>query len=93
RRMQAEQFRGNESQRPTRTEWETDLGPFLAAEAAKRGLPLQVEDAGLRILIDATWRDYVFDEAFTKLVPIQISRAAQRHGESPPALVGMLAEM
>ncbi len=93
RRMQAEQFRGNEPQRPTRTEWENDLGPFLATEAAKRGLPIQVGDTGLRILLDASWRDYVFDEAFTKLVPIQITRAAQRQGESPPALVGMLAEM
>jgi len=69
------------------------VGPFIAAEAAKRGLPLQVVPEGLRLRIAGAWRDYGYDTAFTKFVPIRIARSAQRQGAAPPALVGMVSEL
>ncbi|MFQ5600849.1 MAG: glutamate synthase-related protein [Candidatus Krumholzibacteriia bacterium] len=92
-RMEAAQVHGNESQRPTAEEWDRDVGPFVTAEAAKRGLPIQVVPGGLRIRLAGEWREYACGEAFTKYVPIRISRSAQRLGEAPPALVGMVEEL
>ncbi len=93
RRMEQAQFHGNDAVPPSRDEWQKELGPFLAAEAARRGLPLQVAPEGLRILLDGAWRDYAYDACFTKYVPRRIPRSAQRQGEAPPALVGMVAEL
>jgi glutamate synthase domain-containing protein 2 len=93
RRMEPEQFHGNESLRPSADEWRHEIAPFLGAEADQRGLPIRMLPEGLRIRIGDEWREYSFDEAFTKYVPIRISRSAQRLGEAPPALVGMLDEL
>jgi len=93
RRMEAAQFHGNAPQRPTPEEWEREVGPFIAAHAHQRGLPLEITPGGMRLAVGGEWRDYAFDAAFTKYVPIRIPKSVQRQGIAPPALIGMVGEM
>jgi hypothetical protein len=93
RRMEAAQSHGNAAEPATAAEWDAEVGPFVAAEAARRGLPLEVVPGGLRIALGGDWREYACGDAFVKYVPIRIPRSIQRQGVAPPALVGMVDEL
>jgi len=93
KRMEAAQFHGNAATPVDVAEWDTEVGPFIAAEAAKRGMPLEVVPGGMRLLVGGTWRDYACGDAFTKYVPVKVPKAIQRQGVAPPALVHMLDEL
>jgi hypothetical protein len=93
RRMEPAQSHGNAAEPTTAAEWDAEVGPFVAAEAARRGLPIEVVPGGLRIALDGAWRDYACGDAFVKHTPIRIPRAVQRQGVAPPALVGMVDEL
>jgi glutamate synthase domain-containing protein 2/glutamate synthase domain-containing protein 3 len=92
KRMQPEQVRGNEAAPVTVEEWDEALGAFVASAAAERGLPIEVQPGGLRILLHGTWREYSCDEAFTRYQPISVPRSVLRQGIAPPALVNMVPE-
>ena len=73
-------------------EWNDEVGPFLAAEAARRGLPMEVVPGGIHIALGGEWRDYACAD-ITKFVPIRLPKSVQRQGVAPPALVGMVDEL
>jgi hypothetical protein len=93
RRMEPAQFRGNAAEPVGDAEWDAEVGPFVAAEAAKRTLPVQVVPGGLRIQLCGEWREYACGEAFVRYTPVKVPRSVQRQGVSPPALVHMLDEL
>jgi hypothetical protein len=93
RRMEPAQWHGNEATPVTPDEWDSEVGPFVAAHAGERGLPLEVVPGGLRIRLGGAWRDYACGDAFTRYAPVKVPRSVQRHGVSPPALVHMLDEL
>jgi glutamate synthase domain-containing protein 3 len=93
KRMEDAQWHGNEATPVTATEWDAEVGPFIAAQASQRGLPMEVDPGGFRIKLGGTWRDYACGDAFTRYAPVKVPRSVQRHGVAPPALVHMLDEL
>ena len=91
-RMESAQVHGNQADPVTVAEWDAEVGPFIAAHARKRGLPLEVVPGGMRLALGGVWRD--FDcSAFSKYTPIRIPKSVQRQGVAPPSLIGMLDEL
>ncbi|OGF05507.1 MAG: hypothetical protein A2W00_01375 [Candidatus Eisenbacteria bacterium RBG_16_71_46] len=86
------QYHGNVLTGISPEEWSGDVGPFIAREAARRGVPIRVEGEHLTVRLAGEWRRWRFDEAFAKLVPIKVAKAAQEQGVAPPALVQIVAE-
>ena len=93
RRMERAQSYGNLAEPVEAVEWDTEVGPFVAAEAAKRGLPIEQFPGGVRLCIDGDWREYGCGEAFLRYTPVRVPRSVQRQGVAPPALVHMLDEL
>ncbi len=93
RALEAGQVHGNAGEPVTVEEWDAEVGPFIAAEAAKRSLPMQVVPGGFRIQLGGEWRDYACGDAFMRYTPIRVPKSIQRQGVAPPALVGMLDEL
>jgi glutamate synthase domain-containing protein 2/glutamate synthase domain-containing protein 3 len=93
RTLEPAQVHGNQAEPVTAAEWDAELGPFVAAEAATRSLPMQVVPGGFRIQLGGAWRDLACGEAFTRYTPIKVPKSVQRQGVSPPALVGMVDEL
>jgi len=91
-RMEPAQVRGNLATPLGADEWDAEVGPFVAHEAAQRGLPIEVKRGGLRIQLDGTWRDLTCGEAFTRYEPVSVPKSVQRQGIAPPALVNMVPE-
>ncbi len=52
-----------------------------------------MQPSGIRLALEGAWREYSYEDAFTKYVPIRIPKSAQRLGEAPPALIGMVDEL
>jgi len=92
RRMERAQVHGNEAEPVSVEEWNGEVAAFIATEADKRGLPLEVNAEGLRVRLNGDWREYACGEAFTRYVPIRIPKRVQRLGVAPPALVNMVPE-
>jgi hypothetical protein len=86
------QYHGNVLTAITPEEWARDLGPFVAREARRRGLPIRVEGEHLTIRLEGAWRRWRYDEAFTKLIPIKVAKASQQAGVTPPQLVQIVGE-
>jgi glutamate synthase domain-containing protein 3 len=86
------QYRGNVLSAITSDEWAKELGPFIAREARRRGVPVRVEGEHITVRLEGEWRRWRYDEAFAKLIPIKVAKAAQEKGVVPPALVQIVAE-
>ena len=86
------QYRGNVLSSIPPEEWTEEVGPFITSEARRRGLPIRVDGDYLTIRLEGQWRRWRYDEAFTRLVPIKVAKAAQQQGIAPPALVRIVAE-
>src|SRR5439155_8058510 len=80
------QYRGNVLSAITPEEWAKDLGPFLGAEARRRGLPIRIEGEHVTVRLEGEWRRWRYDEAFAKLIPLKVAKAAQEKGIVPRAL-------
>ena len=91
-RLDPAQYHGNVLTAITPEEWTKDLGPFVAREARRRGLPIRIEGEHITVRLEGQWQRWRFDEAFTKLIPIKVAKAAQAQGVVPPALVQMSGE-
>jgi glutamate synthase domain-containing protein 2 len=91
-RLDPAQYHGNVLTAITPEEWAKDLGPFVAREAGRRGLPIRVEGEHITVRLDGQWQRWRHDEAFAKLIPIKVAKAAQEKGVVPPALVQMGGE-
>ncbi|HTK31392.1 MAG TPA: glutamate synthase-related protein [Candidatus Saccharimonadaceae bacterium] len=91
-RLDAAQYRGNVLNAIGAEEWSRDLAPLLAREARRRGLPLRIEGEHLMLRLDGEWRRWRFDEAFAKLVPLKVAKAAQQAGIAPRSLKQMVGE-
>jgi glutamate synthase domain-containing protein 3 len=86
------QYHGNVLSAITPEEWSREVGPFIAREARRRGVPLRVEGEHLMLRLEGEWRRWRHDEAFTKLIPIKVAKAMQEKGVVPPALVQIVGE-
>ena len=86
------QYRGNVLSSIPREEWTQQVAPFLAAESRRRSLPIRIDGDYLTIRLEGHWRRWRYDEAFARLVPIKVAKAAQQQGISPPALVQLVGE-
>jgi glutamate synthase domain-containing protein 3 len=86
------QYRGNVLSAITPEEWAKDLGPFIAREARRRGAPIRIEGEHVTVRLEGEWRRWRYDEAFAKLIPIKVAKAAQEQGVSPPQLTQIVAE-
>ena len=91
-RLDPAQYRGNVRDVPTPSEWESELAPMLAREARRRGLPLRVEGDSIALRLQGEWHTWRYDQAFARLVPLKVHRAAQQQGVTPPQLVQIVAE-
>jgi len=91
--LEPAQFHGNQADPVTAAEWDAEVGPFIAARARERGLPMQVVAGGFRIQLGGAWREFACDDAFTRYAPIKVPKSVQRQGVAPPALVGMVDEL
>jgi hypothetical protein len=73
-------------------EWANDVAPFIRAESKRRGLPLRIDGEYLTLRLEGQWRRWRYDEAFARLIPIKVAKAAQQQGVAPPALVHIVGE-
>ncbi|MBI1796601.1 MAG: hypothetical protein HYR74_06065 [Candidatus Eisenbacteria bacterium] len=86
------QYHGNVLTAITPAEWADDLGPFIAREARRRGLPVRIEGEHVTVRLAGQWQRWRYDEAFAKLIPIKVAKASQQAGVVPRALVQMGGE-
>jgi hypothetical protein len=86
------QYHGNVLSAITPEEWLREVGPLLAREAKRRGLPIRVEREHFMIKLDGDWRRWHYEEAFAKLIPLKVARAAQQAGITPRQLTQIVAE-
>jgi hypothetical protein len=86
------QYHGNVLSAITPEEWRGELGPFVAREAARRGVPVRVEGEHITVRLEGEWRRWRYDEAFAKLIPLKVAKAAQEQGVAPPQLVQIVGE-
>ncbi len=91
-RLDPAQYHGNVLSAITPEEWAKDLGPFVQREARRRGLPIRIEGEHITVRLEGQWRRWRYDEAFAKLLPIKVAKAAQEQGVVPPALVQIVGE-
>src|ERR1019366_6589688 len=73
-------------------DWRTLVGPFIASEARRRGLPLRVEGDELVLRLQGEWRRYRYEEAFVQLVPQKVARKLAKQGVTPPQLEQLVGE-
>jgi glutamate synthase domain-containing protein 3 len=86
------QYHGNVLSAITPDEWANDLGPFLAREAKRRGLPIRIEGEHITVRLEGEWRRWTYSEAFAKIIPVKVAKAAQEQGITPLALTQIVAE-
>jgi hypothetical protein len=91
-RLDPAQYHGNVLSSIPPEEWAREVAPFITAEARRRGLPIRVDGDYMTIRLEGQWRRWRYDEAFARLVPIKVAKAAQQQGIAPPALVQIVAE-
>jgi len=91
-RLEPAQYHGNVIEEITAAEWAADLAPFLAAEAARRGAPLRVEDDEVVLRVQGEWKRRRYDECFIQLVPQKVSRRLAKRGVTPPQLTQPVEE-
>jgi hypothetical protein len=86
------QYHGNVVSELTSDDWRTLVGPFIAGEARRRGLPLRVEGDELVLRLQGEWRRYRYDEAFVQLIPQKVARKLAKQGVTPPQLEQLVGE-
>jgi hypothetical protein len=86
------QYRGNVLSAITPEEWAEELGPFVAREAARRGVPVRIEGEHVTVRLEGEWRRWRYDEAFAKLIPLKVAKASQQQGVAPPQLAQIVGE-
>jgi hypothetical protein len=91
-RLEPAQYRGNVLSAIAPDEWAKELGPFVAREAKRRGLPIRIEGEHVTVRLEGEWRRWRYDEAFAKLIPIKVAKASQQQGVAPPQLVQIVGE-
>jgi len=91
-RLEPAQYHGNVLEEITEHEWRDELAPYLAAEAARRGVPLRVEGDDLVIRLAGEWRRWRYDQCFIQLVPQKVARRLARRGVTPPQLTQLVEE-
>jgi hypothetical protein len=91
-RLDPAQYRGNVLSAITPGEWSGELGPFVAREAARRGVPVRIEGEHVTVRLEGEWRRWRYDEAFAKLIPLKVAKASQEQGVTPPQLAQIVAE-
>jgi len=92
RALDPAQYHGNVVCEITPEEWRELIGPFIAAEARRRGLPLRVEGDELVVRLQGEWRRFAFDESFVQLVPRKVARKLAKQGVTPPQLEQIVQE-
>jgi len=91
-RLDPAKYHGNVIGEITAAEWAGDLAPFLAAEAARRGVPLRVEDDEVMLRLQGEWKRWRYDDCFIQLVPQKVSRRLATRGVTPPQLAQLVEE-
>ena len=91
-RLDPRQYRGNVVEDITEDEWREQLAPFLASEAARRGVPISVESDEVAVRLCGQWRRWRYDECFIQLVPQKVSRRLAKRGITPPQLAQLVEE-
>ena len=91
-RLDPAQYRGNVLSGITPEEWSKDLAPFIEREARRRGAPIRIEGDSLRVRLEGEWQRWRYDEAFAKIIPVKVAKAAQELGIVAPALAQIVAE-
>jgi glutamate synthase domain-containing protein 2 len=86
------QYHGNVLSAIAPGEWGEELGPFVAREAARRGVPVRIEGEHITVRLEGEWRRWRYDEAFAKLIPLKVAKAAQEQGVVAPQLAQIVAE-
>jgi glutamate synthase domain-containing protein 3 len=86
------QYHGNVLSAISPEEWARELGPFVAREAARRGVPVRIEGEHITVRLEGEWRRWRYDEAFAKLIPVKVAKAAQEQGVVAPQLAQIVAE-
>jgi hypothetical protein len=91
-RLDPAQYHGNVVSRITPEEWQKELAPFLARDARRRGLPVRIEGDHVTVRLEGEWQRWSYEEAFAKLIPLKVARAAQQQGVVAPQLAQIVAE-
>ncbi len=91
-RLDPKQYHGNVLSAIASDEWANVLGPFVARESKRRGLPIRIEGDHITIRLEGEWKRWRYDEAFAKLIPIKVAKAAQQQGITAPQLAQIVAE-
>jgi len=91
-KLDPDQYRGNVLSAISPAEWSEELGPLVAREAARRGVPVRVEGEHITVRLEGEWRRWRYDEAFAKLIPLKVAKAAQEQGLVAPQLAQIVAE-
>ncbi len=91
-RLEPAQYRGNVIEELAAHEWRDELAPYLAAEAARRGVPLRVEGDDVLVRLAGEWKRWRYDECFIQLVPQKVSRRLAKRGVTPPQLAHLVEE-
>jgi hypothetical protein len=91
-KLEPAQYHGNLLSAISAAEWSEELGPFVAREAKKRGLPIRIEGEHVTVRLEGEWRRWRYDEAFAKLIPIKVAKASQQQGVVAPQLVQIVGE-
>jgi len=91
-RLDPVQYAGNVLSTILPEEWTSELAPFLGREAKRRGLAVRIEGDSLSVRLEGTWRRWRYDEAFCKLIPLKVAKAAQQMGIVAPQLKQIVGE-
>jgi len=86
------QYRGNVLSAIAPEEWAREVAPFVAREAARRGVPVRIEGEHITVRLGGEWRRWRYDEAFAKLIPLKVAKASQEQGVVAPQLTQIVAE-
>ncbi len=92
RALDPAQYHGNVVCEIAPEEWRDLIGPFIAAEARRRGLPLRVEGDELVLRLQGEWRRFAYDQPFLQLIPQKVARKLAKQGVTPPQLEQIVGE-
>jgi glutamate synthase domain-containing protein 3 len=86
------QYHGNVLSSIAPEEWAKELAPFITREARLRGAPIRIQGEHITVRLEGEWHRWRYDEAFAKLIPIKVAKAAQEKGVVAPQLTQIVAE-
>jgi hypothetical protein len=53
---------------------------------------VRIEGEHITVRLEGEWRRWRYDEAFAKLIPVKVAKAAQEQGVVAPQLAQIVAE-